>query len=121
MTIEGAYREQDRSHRASRLLKNYSDPADDSLSFQIRFSFVPAILQNKMGTLEFFRSLLGVMGAPMAGHLLDGNYELTTAVHRSPAPDWLIDKGLKVCSNPMEIAAWSDVVITMVPNTPEVE
>ena len=33
------------------------------------------------------------MGAPMAGHLLDGNYELTTAVHRSPAPDWLIDKG----------------------------
>ena len=74
-----------------------------------------------MGTLEIFRSLLGVMGAPMAGHLLDANYELTTAVHRSPAPDWLIDKGLKVCSNPMEIAACSDVVITMVPNTPEVE
>ena len=64
---------------------------------------------------------LGVMGAPMAGHLLDGSYELTTGVHRSPAPDWLIDKGLKVCSNPMEIAACSDVVITMVPNTPEVE
>ena len=46
------------SRRPCRLLKNYSDPADDSLSFQIRFSFVPAILQNKMGTLEFFSSLL---------------------------------------------------------------
>ena len=42
----------------SRLLKNYSDPADNSLSFQIPFSFVPAILKNKMGTLEFFSSLL---------------------------------------------------------------
>ena len=56
--IEGAKGRRLTYQGPSRLLKNYSDPADDSLSFQIRFSFVPTILQNKMGTLEFFSSLL---------------------------------------------------------------
>ena len=42
----------------SRLLRKYSDPADDSLSFQTRFSFVPTILQNTTATSEFFSGLL---------------------------------------------------------------
>ena len=61
------------------------------------------------------------MGAAMAGHILDGNYEPTTAVHRSPAPDWLIDKNLKVCLSPMGGVACTDIVFTMVPITPQVE
>ena len=40
------------------MLKIYSDPADDSFSFQMRFSFVPIILQNDMDIPEFFSSLL---------------------------------------------------------------
>ena len=64
---------------------------------------------------------LGIMGAPMAGHLIDGGHTLFTAINRSPAPQTLLDKGLTVCGSPQEVAAAADIVITMVPDTPDVE
>ena len=64
---------------------------------------------------------LGIMGAPMAGHLLDGGHAVATAVHRTPAPQELLDKGLKVLGSAKEVAAACEVVITMVPDTPQVE
>lgn len=64
---------------------------------------------------------LGIMGLPMARHLLDAGF--TLAVHsRSPGPvDELADRGARPCANPAEVSSASDVVITMLPDTPDVE
>ncbi len=64
---------------------------------------------------------LGIMGAPMVGHLLDGGHEVTSTVHRTPAPDELTGKGLKLVETAKAVAEASDIVITMVPDTPQVE
>ena len=62
----------------------------------------------------------GIMGAPMAGHLLDGGHEL--AVHnRKSIPQDLVKKGAIVVSSPKQAAEKGDVVIIMVPDTPDVE
>jgi len=63
---------------------------------------------------------LGIMGRPMAGHLQAGGHELL--VHDiNPAPDELTGKGAKACGSGQEVAQGSDIVITMVPDTPHVE
>ena len=61
------------------------------------------------------------MGKPMARHLLDAGFPLT--VHsRSPAPvDELAGAGAARAASPAEVAAASDVVVTMLPDTPDVE
>jgi 2-hydroxy-3-oxopropionate reductase len=64
---------------------------------------------------------LGIMGAPMAGHLLDGGHEVTSCVHKTPAPDELTKKGLKLVKTAKEVAAAAEVIITMVPDTPQVQ
>ncbi len=64
---------------------------------------------------------LGIMGAPMAGHLLDAGHAVASCVHRTPAPQELRDKGLTLLDDPKAVAGASDVIITMVPDTPEVE
>jgi len=63
---------------------------------------------------------LGIMGRPMAGHLLDAGLPLT--VHsRSPGPvDELVTAGASRAASPAEVAAASDVVITMLPDTSDV-
>ena len=64
---------------------------------------------------------LGIMGSPMARHLLEAGFPLT--VHsRSPAPvDALVSDGAVRATSPSEVAGVSDVVITMLPDTPDVE
>lgn len=64
---------------------------------------------------------LGIMGAPMAGHLLDAGYKVITSVHRKPPPSELAGKGLEAVSSHAEAARLADVIITMVPDTPQVE
>jgi len=64
---------------------------------------------------------LGVMGAPMAGHLADAGHTIVTCVNRSPVPEALAGKNVKVVGNPAEVAAECDTVIVMVPDTPDVE
>ena len=64
---------------------------------------------------------LGIMGAPMAGHLLDGGHSVVTCVHRSAPPEELTAKGLEVADTPRAVTEASDVIITMVPDTPQVE
>ncbi len=63
---------------------------------------------------------LGIMGRPMAGRLLDGGHELYLHSHK-PAPKELVDKGGHDCRTSKEVAARSDVIIIMVPDTPDVE
>jgi 2-hydroxy-3-oxopropionate reductase len=64
---------------------------------------------------------LGIMGRPMARHLVDAGLPLT--VHsRSRGPvDELVEAGASRAGSPSEVAAASDVVITMLPDTPDVE
>ena len=64
---------------------------------------------------------LGIMGAPMARHLLAAGFPLT--VHsRSPGPvDALVDAGAERATSPAEVARVSDIVVTMLPDTPDVE
>jgi 2-hydroxy-3-oxopropionate reductase len=64
---------------------------------------------------------LGIMGRPMAKNLLKAGYPLI--VHsRSRGPvDDVVKAGAKAASSPREVAAQSDVLITMLPNSPDVE
>lgn len=64
---------------------------------------------------------LGIMGKPMARNLLNAAYSLI--VHsRSRAPvDELEKEGAKAAASSREVAAESDVVITMLPDSPDVE
>ena len=64
---------------------------------------------------------IGIMGVPMAGHLLDGGHELVTAVHRKQPPQELLDKGLSVVESAKAVAEAAEIVIVMVPDTPQVE
>lgn len=63
---------------------------------------------------------LGIMGAPMAGHLLDAGHEVVTSDHRGAPPKELTAKGLKAVSGNRAVAEAADIVITMVPDTPQV-
>ncbi len=63
---------------------------------------------------------LGIMGRPMAGHLLAGGHSVF-AYNRSPVKQELLDQGAHACGSPAEVAKSSDIIITMVPDTPDVE
>ena len=63
---------------------------------------------------------IGIMGGPMAGHLLDAGHEV--AVNDiNPIPQWLLDKGAQMVASAKEAAEKGEVIIIMVPDTPDVE
>jgi 2-hydroxy-3-oxopropionate reductase len=64
---------------------------------------------------------LGIMGKPMARNLLGAGFDLV--VHsRSPGPvDEVVEAGGRRGSSPAEVAGASDTLITMLPDTPDVE
>jgi 2-hydroxy-3-oxopropionate reductase len=64
---------------------------------------------------------LGIMGAPMAGHIIDGGHVVTTSTHHREPPQWLVEKGLTAAASPAAMAEQSEIVILMLPDTPQVE
>ena len=64
---------------------------------------------------------LGVMGKPMAGHLLKGGYRLVVHNRSRGAVDELVAAGATAAASPAEVARAATVVITMLPDTPDVE
>lgn len=63
---------------------------------------------------------LGIMGAPMAGHLLKAGH--TLFVHtRSQIPAEIAASAATPCLNAQEVAQRADIIITMLPDTPDVE
>ena len=64
---------------------------------------------------------LGIMGAPMAGHLLAGGHTVISAVHNTQPTKELFDAGLKVVDNFSKVAEETEIIIIMVPDTPQVE
>jgi 2-hydroxy-3-oxopropionate reductase len=63
---------------------------------------------------------LGIMGAPMAGHLVAAGHEVFINT-RSTIPEGLSNSSAISCSSPAEVASKADIIITMVPDTPDVE
>ena len=69
---------------------------------------------------------LGLMGRPMAGHLLKGGHQifandLFLIQNNKPLPEELSAAGAVEIKSLKELASKCDVVITMVPDTPDVE
>lgn len=64
---------------------------------------------------------LGIMGRPMAENLLKSGFSLTVHNRTRSKERPLADAGANVAASPAEVAVRSDIVITMVPDTPDVE
>jgi len=64
---------------------------------------------------------LGVMGRPMAAHLAQKGYRLTVYTRTRRVADDLISAGASWADSPAGVARESDIVITMLPDTPDVE
>ena len=63
---------------------------------------------------------LGIMGAPMANHLVNAGH-LVFINTRSKVPELLANSAAKPCSSPKEVAQQADIIFTMLPDTPDVE
>jgi len=64
---------------------------------------------------------LGIMGKPMAGHLIRADHKVHV-FSRSPGPvEELADSGAVACNSAREVAEKSDMVFIMVPDTPDVD
>lgn len=64
---------------------------------------------------------LGVMGLPMASQLIKAGFFLTVYDLRSEAVEKLIKMGAHRGENPKNVAAQSEVIVTMLPDSPQVE
>ncbi len=64
---------------------------------------------------------LGIMGKPMAKNLMGAGYDLVV-YNRSPEKaEELAGEGATAAGSPREVAEGSDVIITMLPDSPQVE
>lgn len=64
---------------------------------------------------------LGAMGRPMARNLVDAGFALVVHSRSSGPVDELVAAGAERGASPADVARRSDVVITMLPDTPDVE
>jgi 2-hydroxy-3-oxopropionate reductase len=76
--------------------------------------FLETMAMSKVGFIG-----LGIMGAPMAAHLIDGGHALFLYSRKPPRAE-LTAKGALACASAQEVAERSDIVIIMVPDTPDV-
>jgi 2-hydroxy-3-oxopropionate reductase len=63
---------------------------------------------------------LGIMGAPMAGHLLKAGHVLFVNTVGNVPPE-LANGGVTICTTAQGVAERADIVFIMVPDTPDVE
>jgi 2-hydroxy-3-oxopropionate reductase len=64
---------------------------------------------------------LGIMGAPMAGHLIDAGHDVIGHNLSRPAVDALVARGGRAATDTADAVREADVVITMLPDSPDVE
>ena len=62
---------------------------------------------------------LGIMGRPMAGHLVDAGYAVTVWNRTRSKMQALVERGAAAGESPKDVAARSDLTITMVADTPD--
>jgi len=63
---------------------------------------------------------LGIMGAPMAGHLIKAGHQLFVYTHGKVPPP-VAGSSATTCTNARGVAERADIVFIMVPDTPDVE
>jgi 2-hydroxy-3-oxopropionate reductase len=63
---------------------------------------------------------LGIMGAPMAYHLVNSGHQVFINT-RSKVPAELANSNAIQCTSPKEVAEKADIIFTMLPDTPDVE
>ena len=63
---------------------------------------------------------VGIMGRPMAGHLMAAGHKMSLW-GRNKLPQDLLDKDAVTCASPKEVAQKSEIVFIMVSDTPDVE
>jgi 3-hydroxyisobutyrate dehydrogenase len=64
---------------------------------------------------------LGIMGKPMVKHLIDAGHELTVWNRSQPGIDEMVRAGAIAGASPADVAGKSEVVFTMVGDSPDVE
>ena len=64
---------------------------------------------------------LGIMGGPMAGNLLRAGYPLVVHNRTRAKEQELVSAGAAAADSPREVASQCDVLITMLPDSPDVE
>jgi len=64
---------------------------------------------------------LGIMGKPMSKNLLKAGYQLVVLDHNHETTQQLVKAGATSAATPKAVAEQSDVVITMLPNSPQVK
>jgi 2-hydroxy-3-oxopropionate reductase len=63
---------------------------------------------------------LGIMGAPMALHLVNAGHQLYVHTVGKP-PEGIASSSAKVCASAEDVTRNADIIFTMVPDTPDVE
>src|SRR4051812_46094204 len=63
----------------------------------------------------------GIMGAPMAGHLLSAGHALAVHTRTKSKADELLGRGATWAQTPADAAGGADFVFINVPDTPDVE
>jgi 3-hydroxyisobutyrate dehydrogenase len=61
------------------------------------------------------------MGKPMVHNLLKAGFAVTVCGRRQPVVDELVSAGASAADSPREVAEASDVIITMLPDSPDVK
>ena len=74
-----------------------------------------------MQTLKVGMIGLGLMGKPMARNILKAGFPLVVHNRSRAAVEELVEDGAEAAWSPEETAARADVVLTMLPDTPNVE
>src|SRR5438445_12523985 len=64
---------------------------------------------------------LGIMGKPMARNLLKAGYPLGVASRSRPPVDEMVAAGAADGKSPRGVAQQSDIIITMLPDSPDVQ
>ena len=64
---------------------------------------------------------LGIMGAPMSRHLLDAGHPVTVWNRTASRMEPLVKAGAKAGESPADVGAQSDITITMVSDSQDVE
>ena len=64
---------------------------------------------------------LGIMGGPMAGHLIAAGHSVVVTTRTKARADALLSKGATWADSPADAARDAEVIFTCVPDTPDVE
>jgi 2-hydroxy-3-oxopropionate reductase len=90
--------------------------ADDHTALSSHFQKTEEIMKPKIGFIG-----VGIMGRHMASHLLEAGYQVVAYDAVSEAIDFVAAKGAEPGGSCRDVAERSDLVISMVPDSPDVE